>query len=91
MRLIYLSILAITLSFSMNTFAGWGDSREKSGINMYYMNKTKQSYDEVSTKIQVLCVDGKKFLLDGHNNGKAIVQMFSSSEHPMRCPKYKEE
>lgn len=77
MRFIYLSILAITLSFTMNTYA-----EKNPRVNLYYMYQTQES----DTVFRVLCVEGLMFLVGGHNNGKAIEQMMSSAEHPMRCP-----
>ena len=86
MRFIYLSILAITLSFSMNTFA------ENPKVNMYVMDVTEETEDYFGANFSILCVDGLMFINAGYGgNGRALVQMMSSSEHPMRCPKYKEE
>jgi hypothetical protein len=80
MRLIYLSILAITLSFSMNTFA------ENPKVNMYYMDKTQQTRDFMSSNLMIICAEGLMFLQNGVTGGLALVQMMSSAEHPMRCP-----
>jgi len=72
------------LSFSMNTFA------ENPKVNMYAMDRTEETDDYFVVNFQILCVDGLMFI-SGDGHGRALVQMMSSSEHPMRCPKYKEE
>ena len=90
MRFIYLSILAITLSFTMNTYA------EKSNpyiVNMYWMYETEDSTEA----FRVLCVEGLMFLTPHMNAQKvfkdewhvrsALVQMYGENNKPMTCPK----
>ena len=84
MKFIYLSILAITLSFTMNTYA------QNPKVNMYIMDKTEKAerYIKVS---KILCAEGYMFLTQGNNNGKAIVQMRDENGKFMKCPlEYKE-
>jgi len=66
----------------MNTFA-----EKNPRVSVYHMY-TKQP---VNTDIRVICAHGLMFLVGGSNNGKALVQMFSSNEEPMRCPMYEIE
>jgi len=91
MRFIYLSILAITLSFTMNTFA---EKPKHKIVNVYFMYHTKASTDT----LRVVCAEGFMFLTGGthgvtkeRNEGKAIVQMYGEDNKPMTCPKVKPE
>ena len=79
MRFIYLSILAITLSFTMNTFA------ENPKVNMYAMDITEETEDYFVTNFKIICVDGLMFI-SGDGYGRALVQMMSSGNHPKYCP-----
>ena len=82
MRLIYLSILTIALSFSMNTFA------ENPKVNMYFMDRTEQAKHYVKpNRTKVLCVEGYMFLVRGHpSGGDSVVQMREAVGRMMTCP-----
>ena len=85
MKLIYLSILTIALSFSMNTFA------ENPKVNMYIMDKTEQAKKYVGVPSNVICAEGYMFLSLGWGDGKAVVQMLDENGKGMKCPSvYKE-
>ncbi len=86
MRLIYLSILTIALSFSMNAFAV---SKE---VYMYIMPKAKtphyESFDIDFYGDVVYCVQGYMFF-SRHTlpvSGVAVVQMRDENGKFMKCP-----
>ena len=80
MRFIYLSILAITLSFTMNTYA------ENPKVNMYVMDVTEETEDYFGANFDIICAEGLMFISAGYGDGRALVQMMSSGNHPKYCP-----
>ena len=81
MRLIYMSMVAIILSFSMNAFA-----EKNHRVNSYRM---PHNLDNSYGMIDVICVEGYMFLQGGHSNGRALVQMRHENGKFMKCPIYK--
>ena len=87
MRLIYLSILTIALSFSMNTFAVTKE------VYMYKMPKAKtpelRSHGTSFYGDEVYCVQGYMFFSAGKSTsqgGISVVQMREENGKFMKCP-----
>ena len=78
MRLIYLSILAITLSFSMNTFA------EKETVNIYEIDKHPKS----EKLFRVYCIDGIRYLETYHKAQFKV--LVDEDNEPLTCNYFKE-
>ena len=74
MRLIYLSVLAIGLSFSMNIFA------EKETVNAYIMDKHPQF--ENKTNLSIYCIDGLRYIQHYHN---VLIKQTDINGRSIRC------